>query len=365
MKSEYKSRVFSILLGTFLVLVAGTIQSMPQNGGKYFTISIVDNETERGVPLVELKTPSRQRFYTDSHGLIALDEPTLMNQTVSFTISSHGYKRTEDVILTPTPGGKSLIKIKRLNVAERLYRITGQDIYDASARVGHPIPIKQQRLNGGVTGQDTFIETLYDGKLYWFWGDTFGPFQFNGKASGATSDLPGKGGLDPSIGVDLNYFVDSTGFSKPMCPFGGPTLVWIQWLATATDDKGNKRLYARYKCIKKDTKPGEAGFAVFNDSAQTFEPFKILDEWYGLDHRIGHPTSVRIDGQDFLYIINYDGLERVKADVAQFTNPSMYEHFTCFSSGTKHDRAKFILDRDASGKLVYDWKSSSSGRLGS
>jgi hypothetical protein len=64
-----------------------------------------------------------------------------------------------------------LLPLRRLNIAERLYRITGEGIYRGSILVGQPVPIKQPLLNGKVVGQDTVIVTPYKGKLYWFWGD--------------------------------------------------------------------------------------------------------------------------------------------------------------------------------------------------
>ena len=70
-------------------------------------------------------------------------------------------------------------------------------------------------------GQDTFVETLFKGKIYWLWGDTDSPFYplSNFATSGATSLLPWEGGVDPEIGVELNYFVNDKVFSKNMCPF--------------------------------------------------------------------------------------------------------------------------------------------------
>ena len=38
---------------------------------------------------------------------------------------------------------------------------------------------------------------------------------------GATSELPGKGGLDPDAGVDLTYFKDEKGFAKKTCEMPG------------------------------------------------------------------------------------------------------------------------------------------------
>ncbi len=197
--------------------------------GEYFTIAVVDEQTGRGVPLVELRTVNNAAWWTDSNGIVAFDEPGLMGQEVFFHVRSHGYEYPKDMFgnrglkLKPTQGGSATIKLKRLNVAERLYRITGEGIYRDSVLVGGKVPIKQPLLNGRVMGQDTVIATPYRGKIYWFWGDTdrvdypLGNFG----ASGATSELPGRGGLDPSVGVDLTYFVDDKGFSKPMCSLPG------------------------------------------------------------------------------------------------------------------------------------------------
>src|SRR5579884_4144178 len=46
--------------------------------GRYFAIEVVDAQTGRGVPMVELKTTSSAVYYTDSNGLVAFYEPGLM-----------------------------------------------------------------------------------------------------------------------------------------------------------------------------------------------------------------------------------------------------------------------------------------------
>jgi hypothetical protein len=51
-----------------------------------FVISVIDEATGRGVPLVELRTTAKQRYYSDSNGLIALTEPGLMNREVFFEV---------------------------------------------------------------------------------------------------------------------------------------------------------------------------------------------------------------------------------------------------------------------------------------
>ena len=63
---------------------------------KPFRIQVVDDETGRGVPLVELTTVNNIRYFTDSNGIVAFDEPGLMNQSVFFHVQSHGYEFPKD-----------------------------------------------------------------------------------------------------------------------------------------------------------------------------------------------------------------------------------------------------------------------------
>src|SRR5262245_33681621 len=114
-----------------------------------FAIEVVDDQTGRGVPLVELTTTSGVTNVTDSAGLVAFDEPGLMNQRVFFSVKSHGYEFRKDgfgirgISLDVKPGGSAQLKIKRLNIAERLYRVTGQGIYRDSVLLGREPPIKE------------------------------------------------------------------------------------------------------------------------------------------------------------------------------------------------------------------------------
>ena len=48
--------------------------------------------------------------------------------------------------------------IRRLNIARRLYRVTGGGIYRDSVLTGDPVPIREPLLNGQVLGQDSVGE---------------------------------------------------------------------------------------------------------------------------------------------------------------------------------------------------------------
>jgi len=91
-------------------------------------------------------------------------------------VKSHGYEFPKDGFgyrgtrLNVSEGGSATIKIKRVNIAERLYRVTGEGIYRDSILLGEKIPIKQALINGLVSGQDSVMAIPYRGKIYWFWG---------------------------------------------------------------------------------------------------------------------------------------------------------------------------------------------------
>jgi hypothetical protein len=329
---------------------------------------VVDDQTGRGVPLVELETTYNGKYVTDSSGFVAFSEPGLMNQKVFFTITSHGYQFPKDafgingVALEIKPGGSATLKIKRINIAERLYRVTGYGIYRDSVLLDRPVPIKEPLLNGKVTGQDSVLSAVYNGKIYWFWGDTARPSYPLGlfRTSGATSELPGKGGLDPNIGINLNYIVGDDGFSRAMVNIKGEGLFWIGGLLTVSDDTGRQRMVAHVSQMKSLSERLGRYLIVFDDEKQAFEMLKDVP----LDAKLapdGHPFRAKgADGVDYFYFPAPYPCVRTRADWKSVTDLSSYEAFTCLKPGThlgvKADVRKAALDRDPGGRLRWAWK---------
>src|SRR5687768_10879896 len=151
------------LFGVNLVwrFVFACVATWTQVHGGYFELQVVDAETGRGVPLAELEAVNRVKYVTDSAGRAAIDEPGLESETVFFSVRSHGYEFPKDgfgyagVRVKLVPGGKEVLKLKRLNVAERLYRNTGAGIYRDSILLGHKAPVEEPLLNARVMGQDS------------------------------------------------------------------------------------------------------------------------------------------------------------------------------------------------------------------
>lgn len=323
-----------------------------------FMITVCDAATGRGIPLVRLRTVDDLCYYTDSAGRIAFYEPDLMDQKVAFSIQSYGYSLPsgENVTLKAVSDGVAKIKLERINIAERLYRITGEGIYRDSILLEKPVPLKNPLLCGKVVGQDTVAMTEYKGKLFWLWGDTERPAYplGNFKTSSATSLPPGRGGLDPGRGVDLNYFVDKDGFSRQMFPRSDAGLVWMGTLVSV-NDKGTERLVASYSAMDGKGVSFERGMAIFNDSAETFETLIV----YQPGHHI-QPAGQAFKKDGYVYVNGPYSVIRIKADLKALSDPASYEAFTCLVSGTGYEGADSKLDRDKNNRLVWDWKQNTS-----
>lgn len=332
-----------------------------------FRITVVDSRTGRGVPLVELTTVNGIVSVTDSAGVVAFEEPGLMNQDVFFTVKSHGYTFPKDGFgfagtrLRVTPGGSATLQIDRVNIAERLYRITGAGIYRDSVMLGDRAPIRMPLLNGQVLGQDSVQTALYRGKIYWFWGDTSraGYPLGNFAMSGAVSELPpekGGRGLDPGVGVDLTYFVGPDGFSRPMCPIEGqPGPVWCDGMVTCPDETGRERLLCRFARMKSLGEMYEQGLAQFNDEKEVFEPVGRIPLDAPLSPR-GQPVRVKEADGEYWYFATPFPLIRCRAEYRKLLDVTQYEAYTCLEAAARYDAEHPRLDRDATGRLVYGWK---------
>ena len=346
------------LLSFWIVIFALTD---PCVASELFAIRVIDEQTGRGVPLVELKTVANQRFVTDSAGLVAIRDQELFGQSVFFHVSSHGYEFPKDGFgyrgkqIKIEPGGESTLKVKRLNIAERLYRVTGAGIYADSVLLGEKPPIEKPLLNAQVSGSDSVVSAIYRGRLHWFWGDTnrlkypLGLFH----VPGATSRLPNDGGLDPAVGVNLDYFVDGEGFAKATCKMPGDGPTWIWGLTVITDDAGRERLFCGYMKIRGLLEVYERGIAEFDDERNEFVQRQRFDKDVPL-HPDGHPLRHKVDGIEYIYFTEASAFMRVRATVEAFQDLSQYEGFSCLVPGGRDMSPQ--VERDSAGKVVWGWK---------
>lgn len=356
MKRVFTPCMLLAVLGEFFLATGALHADTP------FRIQVVDEKTDRGVPLVELRTVNNILYYTDSQGIAAIDEPGLAGLEVFFHVKSHGYEFPKDGFgyrgtrLKMTPGGNAVLKIKRINLAERLYRLTGAGIYRDSKLSGMPIPIREALLNGQVFGCDSTVSALYRGKLYWFWGDTNRP-QYplgNFHVTGATSRLPADGGLDPAVGVDFDIFTGKDGFARSMAKIPGEGVIWIGGPSVLSAEKsGRERMFAGYVRVKPGFVIEQYGMAEFDDASESFQ--SVAD--FGRDPHIkpmGHPLRLRDGNADFVYFGTTLPLARVPARAESLTRTDEYEAYTCLRPGSRLDKPE--IDRAADGTIRYGWK---------
>ncbi len=349
----------SILPALLLGLQLGALGQAQTPSSAWFAIRVVDAETGRGVPLVELETVNHQRFYTDSNGLVAFREPGLMDRQIFFHVRSHGYEYPKDsfgyrgVRLKTVPGTEAVLKLKRLNIAERLYRVTGAGIYRDSRLLGRSAPIEQPLLNGLVFGSDSVVTAVYRGKLHWFWGDTNRPSYPLGNfhVPFATSLLPGEGGLDPVLGVNFTYAVGKNGFAKEAARMPGKGPTWIDGLVVLPDKNRRPWLLAQYVKIKSPLTVYERGVVQFDDERQQFAHRAMFPKDVPLFPH-GHPFLHRAeDGHEYVYFAGGMPLVRVRANLESYLDPSRYETRTFLRPGTKTG-----VQRNPDGSLKLDWQ---------
>ncbi len=323
-------------LSLFCVIVAIFSTSQPcwSIPSEYFAIQVVDDTTRLGIPLVELRTVNEICHLTDSNGWVAFLEPGLMDQEVFFYVSSPGYEFPADGFgyhgkrLKVRPGQQATIAMKRINIAERLYRVTGQGIYRDTELLGHPTPIPHPQLNGQVVGQDSVQNVCYSGRLFWFWGDTSRPAYPLGQfsAAGATTPLT----INPADGIDLSYFVDENGFSKKMFPLPGGGVVWIDGMITAPDDQGKRRMLCHFSHRESLSKELDSGFGVFNDTKDIFEPVYQQKEPSLPFDALGPAIPMQVNGRRYWYFtVPFPArvIVRVRDTLAEAANPDSYEVF--------------------------------------
>lgn len=300
---------------------------------EYYAVHVVDEATGRGVPLMTLTTVNHMAFVTDSGGWIAFNEPGLMDGgEVFFHVSGPGYAMEKDgfgyagVRLKPKAGTMAEVKVRRENIAERLYRITGQGIYRDSLLLGKEVPAVE---TGWVMGQDSVQAVPYQGRLFWLWGDTNRPSYplGNFRSTCAWSDLPGKGGMNPGDGVILKYLLMGKNHGvREMVSADGPGMVWVFGLMAVPDAGGTEHLlghYGRFKDLKTRVDHGIVEYR--SQASASFEIQRQLsadDTWR---HPEGNAVRVADKEGDYFYFCDAFAATRVKADYDSVLEPRCYE----------------------------------------
>jgi hypothetical protein len=148
--------------------------------------------------------------------------------------------------------------------------------------------------------------------------------------------------------VDLDYFKDERGFTKPLAPMPGEGPTWITSLIVLPDKDKRERLIASYIKVKPPMTVYARGLAIFNDAKNVFVPLCDFD-FKAPCYPNGHMFLHRDDGVEYVYFCHPFPLTRVRATMEDVRKPESYECYTCLKD-------KDTVDRDTSGKVRYAWR---------
>jgi hypothetical protein len=314
----------------------------------------VDRVTKRGVPLVKFVTKAGDAYWSDSQGMVAFCDPDFIGKSVAFDVSCDGYALASGTSMTVTAaaGTSQQVAMVRQLPGQILYRTTGQGIYRDSTLLGLTVPVVHPNINGLVAGQDTPMTFTWGGNLYWLWGDTNRPAYPLGNfdTSGATSTLPGDGGLSPDLGVNTNYFVDSNGFCRgmtdttgdPKLTSGSSSPVWTGQLVSVTDAQSQAHIFGSYYVAS------STPWTALAEYARDANKFRFVSDFpAGAVIPTGRSTVVNGSGGAYAY---WSNPVRFPATVDAVTDTANYEVFTAYAADGK------TLNKNADGTLAYAWR---------
>lgn len=306
-------------------------------GVEPFCIQVVDRESGWPVPLVELKTVGHIRFVSDNAGIIAFDEPDLMDQEVWFDISGHGYTVPKDgfgyrgVRLKPVAGGQCKVAVDRENIAQRVGRLTGSGLFGESKKCGQMLDWR----DSGAIGCDSVQTALYQNKVFWAWGDTslahypLGIFN----TSAAVSPLPTVEApfpAQPPLKPPFKLFRDSKDKIRGVAPIEGEGPTWLSGTVTLRDREGREHLCSVYSKIKPPLEPYERGLCVWDDEKEEFVRTRVVWEKSTQEPRRtlpdGHP-AFWTDEEGTPWVFFGDPLPRLKckATFEAWSDPDAWE----------------------------------------
>jgi hypothetical protein len=361
-------RAFGLKLLLFVMLVPQIFisNSIQASTNPYFGIRIVDRDTHEGVPLVQLRTSNYIVNYSDSQGYVAFFEPGMMDHDVWFSVLTDGYTFSDDrtckpsithpcdsgIILHTTPGKIITLTVERKQLAERVFRLTGQGIYRDSVLLNIPTPINESSMEMvAPIGQDTLMLTKYKGLNYWFFGDTVcAPSARQENCNGYGQHTIAATSIDQANQAPvLQYFtsnINGMQWPKPVTPVGD--LNMNTWTAApfvinaGTPQEAMYAFYLKPYSTSADPSPDKTGLVKWNESKQQFE---LLIEWplnNGMEWLSnGHVVSAFAPGEGVDGYVYFAGsFVLVRAPKNKIAQLSAWESLTPLLSGSDMNNPK-------------------------
>lgn len=292
-------------------------------------IEIVDKQNGWPVPMVELRSVHDTIHVSDNLGLVAIDDPDLLDKEVWFHVKGHGYGVAKDgfgfegVRATLKAGGKFRIELERRNLAKRLGRLTGAGLFAEGEKLGIPALLPES----GVFGCDSVLTASVGDKVFHLWGDTMLPGYPLGvyHSSAATTPAQPLEKFQPPIAMPYTLFRDEEGKPRGVAKLPGDGPTWLGAMVSFPDNQ----LGATWSKIRNHLEEYEVGICVWDGNARNFVSEKTL--WKSTDGQKplilrGHPVRWQDpDGKRWLLFGDPFPTTRCPDDFSSWKNPATWE----------------------------------------
>lgn len=300
-----------------------------------FEVQVVDEASGWPVPLVRIRTTHQLEWVTDNAGRVAIDSPELLDREVWLTVEADGYELPRDgfgfsgIRVTPRWGQSVTIQVKRVQLAQRLGRLTGGGIFAHSLRLGQQRDWKES----GVFGSDSVQLARHRDRLHWVWGDTSLPHYPLGlfEAAGATTPLDPVATARPPLQLAFDYFRDAKGRPRNVARVPGKGPTWLSGLVSLPDESGESQLVAHFVKVEPPLTVYRTGLCRWNEAQRIFEP--QVELWERTDAKdepppapVGHAFFWK-DGKGRDWVLFGDPFPslRCRANVTSWANPTDWE----------------------------------------
>lgn len=299
-------------------------------------VEIIDKENGWPVPLVELRSVHDSIHVSDNLGLVAIDDPDLLDREVYFHVKGHGYGVAKDgfgyegVRATLKAGGKFRIELERRNLAKRLGRLTGAGLFAEGEKLGIP-PLLPET---GVFGCDSVLTASLGDRVFHLWGDTMLPGYPLGiyHSAAATTPLQPLKKFEPPVAMPYTLLHSKEGKPRGVAklPGDGPT-----WLGAMVSFPGEE-LGATWSKIRNHLEEYEVGICTWDAVKKNFVSERTL--WKSADGKKplilrGHPVRWQDkDGKQWLLFGDPFPEARCPDDFESWKNPITWEKIERASS---------------------------------
>lgn len=317
----------------------GVLLSSVSSCGAEFGIHVVDESNGRGIPMATVRLANGATHLTDSAGWVRIDEPGLMHRKLRIEVNSPGYglaaedSDSNSLLVQLAASGDAVIKLVRLDIAERAYRITGAGIYRDSELLGREVPLPSGSFSSGLLSASGTQRITLGKKVLWCWRDALLSHERIPSLGvvGAFSQIPDSGGLDPTQGVHFSYLPTGSDQVESLLIAEEPGIMWIEGLASVQDENGADAVVAHYVRQGSKGERAEHGIALWTEE-QRFERIVVLGEEYEWQFPSGQAVRQRTNEQDWCYFASPFCHVRCPARLDAVRNPAAYQALTWDSS---------------------------------